>query len=47
MEKSLIAKALAETHDNRTKAAALLEISIPALLYKIKEYGLTDLRNKD
>ncbi len=47
MEKTLISKALAETHDNRTKAAALLEISIPALLYKIKEYGLTDLRNKD
>ena len=40
MEKRLIAEALAETGGNRTRAAALLEISIPALLYKIKEYRI-------
>jgi two-component system response regulator AtoC len=40
MEKHLIAKALAETGGNRTHASALLEISIPALLYKMKEYHL-------
>jgi len=42
MERHLIAKALAETGGNRTHAAGLLEISIPALLYKMKEYGLSD-----
>ncbi len=42
MERHLIAKALAETGGNRTHSAALLEISIPALLYKMKEYQLTD-----
>ncbi len=42
MERHLIAKALTETNGNRTHAAALLEISIPALLYKMKEYGVTD-----
>ena len=42
MERHLIAKALAETGGNRTHAAALLEISIPALLYKMKEYQLTE-----
>lgn len=42
MEKNLITLALQETSGNRTKAAALLEISIPALLYKIKEYGITE-----
>jgi transcriptional regulator with PAS, ATPase and Fis domain len=41
MESHLIAKALAETGNNRTHAAALLEISIPALLYKMKEYGIS------
>ena len=40
LEKKLIDKALAETGGNKTRAAALLEISIPALLYKIKEYGI-------
>lgn len=38
LEKQLITKALAETKGNKTKAAGLLEISLPALLYKIKEY---------
>lgn len=40
LEKQLIAKALAETKGNKTKAASLLEISLPALLYKIKEYQI-------
>ncbi len=38
LEKQLMIKALAETKGNKTKAASLLEISLPALLYKIKEY---------
>ena len=41
MERQLIVKALEETDGNRTHSAALLEISIPALLYKMKEYGLS------
>ncbi|MDD5758325.1 MAG: sigma-54 dependent transcriptional regulator [Desulfobulbaceae bacterium] len=41
MERQLIAKALSETSGNRTHSAALLEISIPALLYKMKEYELS------
>jgi len=40
IEKELIKKALEKTNNNRTKAAALLEISHRALLYKIKSYGL-------
>ncbi len=42
MEKRLITRALAETKGNRTKAAAVLEMSIPALLYKIKEYQVEE-----
>lgn len=42
VEKRLISQALAETKGNRTKAASLLEISIPALLYKIKEYQIIE-----
>jgi two-component system response regulator AtoC len=38
MERQLIVKALDETGGNRTHAAGLLEISIPALIYKIKDY---------
>lgn len=41
LEKQLIEKGLAETNGNKTKAAELLEISLPALLYKIKEYMVT------
>jgi two-component system response regulator AtoC len=41
LERHLIAKALAETGGNRTHSAGLLEISIPALLYKMKEYELS------
>ncbi|MBU4261846.1 MAG: sigma-54 dependent transcriptional regulator [Proteobacteria bacterium] len=40
LEKQLITKALAETKGNKTKASLLLEISLPALLYKIKEYNV-------
>ncbi len=42
LERRLIPLALAETHGNRTKAAALLEISIPALLYKMKQYQIEE-----
>jgi two-component system, NtrC family, response regulator AtoC len=39
MEEYLINKALAVTSGNKSQAATLLEISYPALLAKIKEYG--------
>jgi two-component system response regulator AtoC len=41
VEESLIRQALAKTRGNRTQAARLLEISHRALLYKIKDYGLS------
>ncbi|UCG14791.1 MAG: sigma-54-dependent Fis family transcriptional regulator [Deltaproteobacteria bacterium] len=40
LEKTLIQRALQKTGGNRTQAAKILEISHPALLYKIKSYGL-------
>jgi len=40
LERELIRRALEKTGGNRTQAVRLLEISHPALLYKIKEYGL-------
>ena len=40
LERTLIQKALEKTGGNRTQAAKILEISHPALLYKIKAYGL-------
>jgi two-component system, NtrC family, response regulator AtoC len=40
LERELILKALDETKGNKTKASKLLEISLPALLYKLKDYGL-------
>ena len=40
LEKQLIIKALIKTKGNKTRASSLLEISLPALLYKIKEYGV-------
>lgn len=40
LEKMLITQALEESAGNKTKAAAVLEVSIPALLYKIKEYQI-------
>ena len=41
VEEQLIRKALAQTDGNRTRAAELLELSYRALLYKIKEYGIS------
>lgn len=41
IERELIRRSLERTGGNRTRAAELLEISHRALLYKIKEYGLT------
>jgi two-component system response regulator AtoC len=41
MEETYIRAALKHTRGNRTRAAELLEISHRALLYKIKEYGIT------
>ena len=46
LEKTLIRRALERTGGNRTQAARVLEISHPALLYKIKAYGL-DGSSKD
>jgi two-component system, NtrC family, response regulator AtoC len=43
LERMLIEKALRRTKGNRTRAAELLEISHRALLYKIKDYGLTEV----
>jgi two-component system response regulator AtoC len=42
IERELIKKALERTGGNRTQAARLLEISARALLYKLKDYGLTE-----
>ena len=42
LEINLINKALKKTKGNHTHAARLLEISHRALLYKIKEYGITE-----
>ncbi len=41
IEEELIRRALAKTGGNRTKAAKILEISHRALLYKIKQYGVS------
>jgi two-component system, NtrC family, response regulator AtoC len=43
IEEVLIRRALQRTKGNRTKAAEVLEISHRALLYKIKNYKITDL----
>jgi two-component system response regulator AtoC len=40
LEKHLIQKALMKTAGNKTRAAELLEISYPSLLWKIKEYNI-------
>ncbi len=44
IEEILIRRALAKTSGNRTRAAEVLEISHRALLYKIKDYKISDLR---
>jgi two-component system response regulator AtoC len=44
VEEELIRRALKQTGGNRTRASLLLEISHRALLYKIKDYGLADVR---
>jgi two-component system response regulator AtoC len=41
LEEELIRRALGVTSGNRTNAAKLLEISHRALLYKMKEYGIS------
>lgn len=41
MEETLIRKALEKTNGNRTAASKILEISHRALLYKIKDYGIS------
>jgi len=43
LEATLIRKALKQTKGNRTHAAKILDISHRALLYKIKEYGLSEV----
>ncbi|MCC6213990.1 MAG: sigma-54-dependent Fis family transcriptional regulator [Polyangiaceae bacterium] len=43
IEEILIRRALQKTKGNRTRAAELLEISHRALLYKLKDYQVTDL----
>jgi two-component system response regulator AtoC len=43
VEEILIRRALQKTKGNRTRAAEILEISHRALLYKIKDYNITDL----
>jgi two-component system response regulator AtoC len=43
IEEVLIRRALQRTRGNRTRAAEVLEISHRALLYKIKNYKITDL----
>lgn len=43
IEEILIRRALQKTRGNRTRAAELLELSHRALLYKIKDYRITDV----
>jgi two-component system response regulator AtoC len=43
IEEVLIRRALVKTKGNRTRAAEILEISHRALLYKLKDYKITDL----
>jgi two-component system response regulator AtoC len=40
LERELIARALERTGGNRTRAAAMLELSPRALFYKLQDYGL-------
>ena len=47
LEIDLILKALEKTGGNRTQAAKFLEISHRTLLYKLKEYSISDLEEKE
>ena len=40
MERSLIQRAMAHIGGNTTRAARLLEVGCPALLAKLKKYGI-------
>jgi len=42
LEKQLIREALRQTAGNKSKAAQLLDLSLRALLYKIKDYEISD-----
>jgi two-component system, NtrC family, response regulator AtoC len=44
-EAQAIARALEQTSWNRKQAAALLQISYKALLYKIRQYGIAETKN--
>ena len=44
-EAQAIARALEQTNWNRKQAAALLQISYKALLYKIRQYGIAETKN--
>ena len=44
-EAEAIAKALEETNWNRKRAAVLLKISYKALLYKIRQYGIAEMKS--
>ena len=46
LEEQLIRAALERTGGNRTRAAELLELSYRALLYKIKDYGISLTRSR-
>ena len=45
-EAQAISKALAETKGNRKRAAALLQISYKALLYKIRQYEIQPVKTQ-
>lgn len=44
-EAAAITQALEQTNWNRKQAAALLKISYKALLYKIRQYGIAEVRS--
>jgi DNA-binding NtrC family response regulator len=46
VERRHIIRTLHLTRGNRTEAARLLQISIRCLQYKLKEYGLQNLRSE-
>jgi two-component system response regulator AtoC len=41
LEEDFIRRALERTNGNRTRAAEILDLSHRALLYKLKEYGIS------